>query len=63
VGVRPVGIERFRRDMEDYAKLRTGGSVDELSDDAKRELAARADAELTGVDLLADIVEAHRKRP
>jgi hypothetical protein len=49
--------------MEDYAKLRTGGSVDELSDDAKRELAARADAELTGVDLLADIVEAHRKRP
>ena len=33
----------------------------ELSDLVKSELAAHADAELSGAELLADIVQAHRK--
>jgi hypothetical protein len=39
------------------------GRVDELPDHLKSELAAEADAELAGAELLADIVRSQRTLP
>ena len=49
-------------ERDSFSEALVHDHVNKLSDDVKRQLAAIADAELTSVDLLADIIDAHRKR-
>src|SRR5258708_25541035 len=50
-------IDRVRTYLDAFEKLNAGGRIDELRDDIKQKLAEHADAELTGAELLADIVQ------
>jgi hypothetical protein len=54
-------IGRIQTYLNAIEKLNFGGRVDELRAEVKRKLAEPADAELTGAELLADIVQSHRK--
>jgi hypothetical protein len=53
-------IDHARTWLDALSKVVSGRS-DELPEHVKAELAADADAELTGAELLADIVRVHRK--
>jgi hypothetical protein len=60
VGMSQEAIEHVTTWMDAIVKINSG-RADELPDDVKRDLAAQVDAELTGAELLADIVQSHRK--
>jgi hypothetical protein len=60
VGMSQQEIEHVTAWMEAVVEINSG-RANELPDHVKTELAAQADAELTGAELLADIVQAHRK--
>jgi hypothetical protein len=61
LGMSRQAIDHVRKYLDAFETLNARGGVDKLRADVKRELAARADAELTGAELLADIVQSHRK--
>lgn len=61
IGMRQIGIGRVGKYLDAFAKIASGRG-DELTDDVKRELAASADAELLGGDLLNRIIDNHRQR-
>ena len=60
LGMSQGAIEHARTWLNALSKVASGRS-DELPDHLKQELADEADAELTGAELLADIVQTHRK--
>jgi hypothetical protein len=60
LGMSREAIDRVRKYLDAFETLNARGGVDKLRADVKRELAARADAELTGAELLANIVQTHR---
>jgi hypothetical protein len=61
VGMSQGAIDHIQKYLDAFEKLNGGGRIDELRDDIKHKLAEHADAELTGAELLADIVQSHRK--
>ena len=61
LGMCQDAIDRIQSYLSILEKLNAGGRIDELRADVRRKLAAHADAELTGAELLAGIVESHRK--
>jgi hypothetical protein len=61
LGMSQRAIGRIQTYLNAIEKLNFGGRVDELRAEVKRKLAKHADAELTGAELLADIVQSHRK--
>jgi hypothetical protein len=60
VGMRRAVIDRISKFMGALSMVRQGRS-DDLPDDVKSELAAQADAELSGAEQLAAIVDQQRK--
>ena len=60
VGMSQGAIDHVQKWLDAISKVGSGRG-DELPDDVKRELAEEADAELSGAELLADIVQSHRK--
>ena len=60
LGMSREAIDRVRKYLDAFETLNARGGIDKLRADVKRELAARADAELTGAELLANIVQTHR---
>ncbi len=60
VGYDQDAIDQVQTWLDALPKI-VSGLGDELPDDLKRELAEEADAELTGAELLAAIVQKHRK--
>jgi hypothetical protein len=60
LGMSQGAIEHARTWLNALSKVASGRSA-ELPDHLKQELADEADAELTGAELLADIVQNHRK--
>lgn len=60
VGMSQDAIDRVKTWMDAIVKINSG-RVDELPDRMKSELAAQADAELCGAELLEGIVQNHRK--
>ena len=60
LGMSQEAIDRVQMWLDTFSKI-LSGRTDELPDHLKQELAPEADAELTGAELLADIVQNHRK--
>jgi hypothetical protein len=60
LGMSQAAINHAQTWLDALSKVASGRS-DELPDHVKSELVADADAELTGAELLADIVQNHRK--
>src|SRR3979490_1192335 len=60
VGMSRAVIDRISKFMDALDMVRQGGS-DDLPDDVKSELAGQADAELSGAEQLAAIVDHQRK--
>jgi hypothetical protein len=60
LGMSQEAIDRVQMWLDTFSKI-LSGRADELPDHLKQELAPEADAELTGAELLADIVQNHRK--
>jgi hypothetical protein len=60
LGMNQGAVDHARMWLNALSKVASGRS-DQLPDHLKQELAAEANAELTGVELLADIVRDHRK--
>jgi hypothetical protein len=60
VGYDQAAIDHVKTWLDALNKI-VSGRQDELPDHVKNELAADTDAELSGVELLADIVQSHRK--
>ena len=60
VGLSQKAIDHVTGWMDAMVKINSG-RMDELPADLKKELANTADAELTGAELLAGIVQSHRK--
>jgi hypothetical protein len=58
IGFDQAAIDHVQKWLGVISKMVRG---DELPDDVKRELAEEADAELSGAELLAGIVQSHRK--
>jgi hypothetical protein len=61
MGMSRAGIDKVQKYLDALEMLNAGGGVDRLRADVKQAMAARADAELTGAELLAGIVQSHRK--
>jgi len=60
LGMSQEAIDRVQMWLDTFSKI-LSGRTDELPDHLKQELAPEADAELTGAELLADIVQNRRK--
>jgi hypothetical protein len=60
LGYDQAAIDHVKTWLDVLTKI-VSGRQDELADHLKNEFAADADAELTGVELLADIVQNRRK--
>jgi hypothetical protein len=60
LGMNQGAVDHARMWLNALSKVASGRS-DQLPDHLKQELAAEANAELTGAELLADIVRDHRK--
>jgi hypothetical protein len=62
LGMSPKAIERVGEMLDAMTKT-LQGKMDEIPDHVRRELANRAEAEITALDQLQDIFDAMRRRP
>ena len=62
LGMSPEAIERVGELFDAAAKIRQG-EIDEIPDHLRRELAKTAEAKISALDQLQDVLDARRRQP